>query len=82
MYNEYCCLDKKIYRSVEKEFQNVLIVNVENGLSLFSTMNHKKYRTRIHVTPSVFEYIETWYNSDRIHPNLKTSNITYCPCKD
>ena len=34
---------------------------------------HKKYRTRFQAALSVFEYIETWYNSDRIHSTLQMS---------
>lgn len=34
---------------------------------------HKKYRTKFQAALSVFEYIETWYNSDRIHSTLEMS---------
>ncbi len=34
---------------------------------------HKKYRTRFQAALSLFEYIETWYNSDRIHSTLQMS---------
>jgi len=34
---------------------------------------HKKYRTRFQAALSIFEYIETWYNSERIHTTLEMS---------
>ncbi len=33
----------------------------------------KKYRTRMQDALSVFEYIESWYNTDRIHSSLEMS---------
>ena len=33
----------------------------------------KKYRTRMQAALSVFEYIESWYNTDRIHSALEMS---------
>lgn len=33
----------------------------------------KKYRTRMQASLSVFEYIESWYNTDRIHSALDMS---------
>jgi len=33
----------------------------------------KKYRTRMQAALSVFEYIESWYNPDRIHSALEMS---------
>ncbi len=33
----------------------------------------KKYRTRIQTALSVIEYIESWYNTDRIHSTLEMS---------
>ena len=34
---------------------------------------HKKYRTRMQAGLSVFEYIESWYNHERIHTALEMS---------
>jgi transposase InsO family protein len=34
---------------------------------------HKKYRSRMQAALSVFEYIESWYNTERIHATLEMS---------
>ena len=36
-----------------------------------------KYRTRLEAAVSIFEYIETWYNTRRIHTTLKMSISDY-----
>jgi len=33
----------------------------------------RKYRSRMQAALSVFEYIESWYNTDRIHTALEMS---------
>jgi len=36
---------------------------------------HKKYRTKSEAELSIFEWIETWYNSKRRHSTLGYKNI-------
>jgi len=37
----------------------------------------EKYRTKAQAALSIFEYIETWYNSGRIHTTLEMSIKEY-----
>ena len=46
-----------------KNDRNIMITKLEKN----------KYKTREHATLSIFEYIESWYNTGRIHTTLQMS---------